>query len=188
MEIPVYGEVLDVLPISLWPMTMTYSTPEEFLQRYDARLIGDLVRDDGVQEPPGSLPANAVLLAVLADASAAVDAAVFVGNRHTPAQMAALSTTAASFVRRLVCDLALIYLKRRRGRFDQERDAALLQEVNATLQSLRDGQDLLLLNQQSQAAASTIELVRPELIPVTARQTIRNRTRNYYPDPPNPFR
>ncbi|MBS0205003.1 MAG: DUF1320 family protein [Planctomycetes bacterium] len=165
---------------------MPYATPTDLLERYDARLIGDLVRDDGVQEPANSLPANTVLLAVLADASAAVDAAVFVGNRYTVTQMAALSETAAAFVRRLTCDLALVYLKRRRGRFDQERDAALLNEVNSTLQSLRNGTDLLLLNQQSSAAASTLELVRPELIPVVTRQTIRNRTRNYYPDPPNP--
>lgn len=165
---------------------MPYATPTELLQRYDARLIGDLVRDDGVQEPASSLPTNAVLLAVLADASAAVDAAVFVGNRYTPTQMSSLSDTAAAFVRRLTCDLTLVYLKRRRGRFDQERDAALLNDVNATLQSLRDGTDLLLQNQQSSATASTLELVRPELIPVVHRQTIRNRTRNYYPDPPNP--
>ena len=161
---------------------MPYATGDEFLKRYDVRLIGDLVRDDGTQEPAGSLPANTVLLAVLEDASAAVDAAVFVGNRYTPAQMASLSETAAAFVRRLVCDLALIYLKRRRGRFDQDRDAALLKEVNATLDSLRQGEDLLLLESQSSATASTIELVRPELIPVHAPQTIRKRTRNYYPE------
>lgn len=161
---------------------MPYATGDEFLKRYDVRLIGDLVRDDGTQEPAGSLPANTVLLAVLEDASAAVDAAVFVGNRYTPAQMSSLSETAAAFVRRLVCDLALIYLKRRRGRFDQDRDAALLKEVNATLDSLRQGEDLLLLENQSSAPGSTIEMVRPELIPVHAPQTIRKRTRNYYPE------
>jgi len=165
---------------------MPYATGSEFLQRYDARLIGDLVRDDGIQEPVGSLPSNPVLSAALADASAAIDAAVYVGNRYTPAQMSSLSATAAAFVCRLVCDLALVYLKRRRGRFDSERDGVLLAEINKTLQSLRSGEDLLLLDQQSAAAASTLELIRPELIPVSTRQTIRRRTRNYYPDPPNP--
>lgn len=167
---------------------MPYATPADMLQRYDARLVGDLVRDDGVPESPDSLPSNAVLLAVLQDASAAVDAVVVVGRRYTPVQMASLSETAAAFVRRVVCDLALIYLKRRRGRFDQERDGALLDEVNAVLKSLRDGEDLLQLNPFNDAAASTIELVRPELIPVANRQTIRNRTRNYYPDSPDPRR
>ncbi len=164
---------------------MSYATPNDFLQRYDARLIGDLVSDTGTQVAAGALSTNAVLLAVLDDAGAAVDAAVFVGDRYTPAQMASLSTTAASFVRRLVCDLALLYLKRRRGRFDAEKDAALLKEISETLKSLRDGEDLLLLNTQSEAAASTIDLLQPHLVAVPALRTIRNRTRNYYPLPPD---
>ena len=170
-----------------WFFTMSYATPADFLQRYDARLIGDLVSDTGTPVSAGGLPTNAVLQAVLDDASAAVDAAVFVGDRYTPAQMASLSTTAASFVRRLVCDLALLYLKRRRGRFDAEKDSALLKELNETLKSLREGEDYLMLGTQTEAAAATIELVQPHLVAVPALRTIRNRTRNYYPLPPDGF-
>ncbi len=160
---------------------MPYSTPADMLQRYDARLVGDLVSDNGVQVPAGDLPTNGVLLSVLLDASAAVDAAVYVGNRYTPAQMASLSTTAAAFVRRLVCDLGLVYLKRRRGRFDPERDGALLTEINSTLDALRDGKDLLLMT-DTPSTAGTMELVQPQLIRVPARHTIRHRTQNYYPE------
>lgn len=165
---------------------MSYATGHDFLQRYDVRLVGDLVRDDGLQESAGGVPAHPVLLAALADSSAAIDSAVYVGNRYTPAQMAALAPTAQSFLCRLACDLALLYLKRRRGRFDQDRDAALLAETQTTLQSLRDGTDLLLLDGQAHAPASVIQLVSPELVPIVPRQTIRHRTRNYYPDPPPP--
>ena len=163
---------------------MSYATGEDIAQRYDLRLIGDLISDTGSPIPSGSIPTNTILLAVIEDASAAIDAAVFVGNRYTPAQMADLSDTAAAFIRRLTCDLTLIYLKRRRGRFDNEKDAALLKEVNDTLAALRDGKDLLLLNNQTEAPASTIELAQPHLIPVPARQTIRDSTRNYYPSGP----
>ena len=162
---------------------MSYATGEEFVQRYDVRLIGDLVKDDGVQASQTLIPTHPVVLALLGDASGAIDAALLVGNRYTPAQLADLSATAASFLRRLTSDLTLIYLKRRRGRFDPEKDGALLKEINATLDSLRKGEDLLLLADQTQAAASTIELVRPELIPVCRKQTIRHNTRNYYPLP-----
>jgi len=162
---------------------MPYANANDFLQRYDVRLIGDLVSDDGTRVNPGDLPNHTVVLAVLNDASATVDAAVYVGNRYTPDQLANLSDTAAAFVRRLVCDLALIYIKRRRGRFDPEKDAALLREVNDTLAGLRDGKDLLLLTGQTEASASTIELVRPELISVNRPRTIQNETRNYYPNP-----
>ena len=161
---------------------MAYCTPAEFLQRYDVRLIGELVRDNGVREDPTTLLTEPILLAVLVDASAAVDAAVFVGDRYTPAQMLTLSTTAAAFVRRVVSDLALIYLKRRRGRFDPEKDGALLKEVNETLTALRDGKDMLLLTGQTEAPASVLELVRPNLVNVSRPNTIRRNTRNYYPN------
>lgn len=162
---------------------MPYATPAEMLQRYDARLLGDLASDTGTAVDPGDLPANANLLAVLIDASGSVDAAVYVGNRYTPAQMASLSTTAAAFVRRLTCDFALIFLKRRRGRFDAEKDGPLLKEVNESLAALRDGKDLLLLSGQTEAPASTIELARPELVTVDRPRTIQSRTNNYYPQP-----
>lgn len=161
---------------------MSYATTTDMTQRYDARLIGELVADDGVKVAAGSLGSNGVLLAVLADASAAIDAAVSVGNRYTRAQMADLSTTAAAFITRLTCDISLLYLKRRRGVFNAEKDAALLEEVNRSLKSLRDGNDVLLLDGATEAPAATIELVKPELVPLTRPNTIRRRTRNYYPN------
>jgi phage gp36-like protein len=124
--------------VLLW-CTMLYATCSDMAARYDVRLIGDLVSDTGAQVIAADLPTNANLLAALTDASSAVDAALFVGNRYTPAQLASLSDTGASLLRRLVSDLALIYLKRRRGRFDSEKDAALLKEVNDALKALRDG-------------------------------------------------
>jgi phage gp36-like protein len=160
---------------------MPYAAGTDFVARYDVRLIGDLISDTGTQVPAASVPDNPNLLAALTDASSAIDAAVFVGNRYTPAQMASLSATAAAFLTRLTCDLALVYLKRRRGRFDAEKDAALLKEVNETLDALRKGDDLLLLSTQTEAAASTMELVRPELIRIRRPQTIRYDTQNYYP-------
>lgn len=163
---------------------MPYATGAEFLSRYDVRLIGDLVRDDGAQETATLVPTNPNLTACLDDASAAIDAALVVGSRYTPAQLAGeLSVSAAAFLRRLTCDMTLIFLKRRRGRFDPERDGALLKEVNETLQSLRDGNNLLMLEDETEAPASTIDLVTPELIPICRRNTIRARTRNYYPLP-----
>lgn len=149
------------------------------LKRYDARLLGDLVSDNGVAVAADTLPDNPVLLAVLDDASAAVDAAVFVGNRYTPEQMASLSATAAAFVRRLVCDLALIYIKRRRGRFDSDKDAALLKEVNATLDALRRGDDVLVSDQNPSPGPP---LEGTEMVTVTRPRTLLSPIRNYYPD------
>lgn len=161
----------------------SFATPDDFLQRYDVRLVADLISDVGAPSVNAATDPN--LQAVLDDATGAINAAVYVGDRYTPEQMANLSETAASFIRRLCCDMALIYLKRRRGKFDPEKDGALLKEVNETLQSLKAGDNLLLLQDQTEAPASVVELIRPELIGVRRSTTIRDVTRGYYPYNPD---
>jgi phage gp36-like protein len=158
---------------------MPYATPQDMVSRYDTRLLGDLVSDTGA--PSVNILTDPNLAAVLDDATGSIDAAVYVGNRYKPEQMARLSETAAAFIRRLCCDLALIYLKRRRGRFDPEKDGALLKELNETLQSLRNGNNLLLLEEQTDAPASVTFLDRPQLVGVKRSTSIRASTRNYYP-------
>jgi len=158
---------------------MPYATGSEMLERYDARLLGDLVSDNGVAVSAGALPGHPNLVAVLNDASAAIDAAVFVGNRYTPSQMSNLSASAAAFVRRLTCDLALIYIKRRRGRFDSDKDAALLKEVNASLDALRSGDDVLVSEQDNDPGP---QLEGTEMVTVVRPRSLLNQIQNYYPD------
>ena len=102
-------------------MTVTsYANGTDFLARYDARLIGDLVRDDGTQENPATLPTNTNLLTALCDAYGDIVSAAVVGDRYTVDQLdpANLSPAALSYLIRLNCDIALIMIKRRRGKFD----------------------------------------------------------------------
>ena len=65
----------------------SYANGTDFLTRYDARLIGDLVRDDGTQENPATLPTNTNLLTALSDAYGDIVAAAVVGDRYTVAQL-----------------------------------------------------------------------------------------------------
>lgn len=166
--------------------TTSYATGAEFLARYDARLIGDLVRDDGQQEDAGSLPIHTNLLTALNDAYGQIVAAMVYGNRYTLAQLdpANLSVPSLSFLKRLNCDLALILIKRRRGRFDSEKDAALLKETQQQIKDLKTGDLQLLATTDDHAQAATISMAQPELIPVTARNSIRFNTKNYYPQYP----
>lgn len=158
---------------------MVWATPADMLARFDARLIGDLVSDVGV--PTANPLTDANLAALLDDSTGVIDSALFYGARYTTAQLADLSASALSFLRRLCCDLTLIYLKRRRGRYDPEKDGALQKEVDARLLGLRNGENLLMLEEATVAPASTVELVRPEMIGVKRSQTIRDSVSGYYP-------
>jgi phage gp36-like protein len=159
-----------------------YATGADMLARYDARLLGDLASDVNVPVTPSALPSNINLTSAITDASAAITAAVFSGDRYTPAQLATLSGVALSLMKRLTCDLALIYMKRRRGKFDPEKDGALLKETNEAIKRLRDGDDYLMLSTTQEAEASVLELVIPNPRnpnrPLTAKRQTWGR---YYP-------
>lgn len=164
---------------------MLYATTADFLTRYDARLIADLASDTGTAVQGIVLSTNANVVAAVTDASADIDAALFMGDRYTPAQLESLSDTAASLLRRLASDIALIYMKRRRGKFDPEKDGALLKEITERLNRLRNGENYLMLSTDSEAEASTLLIVRPKRDAANRAVTIKGQTRNYYPANPD---
>lgn len=166
---------------------MAFATGADFCQRYDTGLFGDLVQDDGEQEGPVALRTNANLLAAIEDADANIRACLFTGARYSVADLASLSDTAASVLRRLNCDLAMIYLKRRRGMFNPEKDGALQKEVSEALAGLRKGETVLLGEDEVKAPASVLELDRPELI-TKYRVSPVYKYPGYYPQPRDAFR
>ena len=137
---------------------MTYATGVDMVSRYDVRLLGSLVHDDSNIEPAGTVPNHPNLIQVLSDASADIEAALFVGARYTPAQLAALSASAKTFLSRLCSDQALIYLKRRRGKFDDQADKALQESVDAKLKCLRNGDNVLMAETEDEAVCNPISV------------------------------
>lgn len=96
----------------------SYCTVTEFLERADARTVGDLVSDSGARVSASSLTANANVLTAIADASGMLESACVAGERYTPADLLALTGVSASFLRMLVSDLALGRLILRRPQKD----------------------------------------------------------------------
>lgn len=166
-------------------MTTSYATGDDFAARYDVRLVGDLVRDDGTQEPVTSLALNPNLLAMLTDGYGKIISVITTGDRYTLAQLdpANLSPSGISFLKRLNCDLALLYLKQRRGKFNEKTDKFLKESCDEGLKALKDGAAILLGIHDPNALASVIGMSQPELLPIQRRNTIRFRVPNYYPGP-----
>ena len=106
---------------------MAYCTGAQFLERYDARRVSELIRDDGVKLSTGFAAyciSNANLLAALEDASAEIDAAAFVGKRYSKDRLTTLVAvdsggklvnTGGFLLLRLVADIAYANLVSRRG-------------------------------------------------------------------------
>ena len=118
---------------------MSYITNAEFLQRFDARLIGDLVQDANSRTSSANLLVDANLSAILADASGWIESACFVGERYSAADLTGLGPNSLAFLKRLVADIALVLLCQRRG-FSYKDKFPLLEESMKTLDRLRLGE------------------------------------------------
>lgn len=91
-----------------------YVTAAEFIARYDQRIVGDLASVDGVRVTASALSSDTRLTTALEDASGEVDAAVMVGDRYTPADLAALTGNGLQFLKKIVSDVAFVMLIERR--------------------------------------------------------------------------
>lgn len=91
-----------------------YANGDDLLKRYDARVIGDLVSDNGTRVSV-NLNINSVLLGALDDASGMIESAVYVGKRYTAEHLSGLTNNSLSLLKRLTCDLAFEYLRTRRA-------------------------------------------------------------------------
>lgn len=92
-----------------------YATPADFLARTDAGLLGDFVRDDGAQDSATQLLADTNLATALVDASGLVEAYCEAGGRYTVDDLQALTGNGLGLLKRIVCGLAIQFLRNRRG-------------------------------------------------------------------------
>lgn len=92
-----------------------FATPADLLQRYDYRLIGQLISDTGSAENSTAILADPITTQMLADASGLIVSYALKGGRYSESDLAALTGNGQSFLERLTCDLALYYFVQRRG-------------------------------------------------------------------------
>lgn len=159
---------------------MSYATATDYLARYDARVAGDLVDDNEDQQSASDLLTDDVLQAMLDDASGDIEAALGVGGLYTPTDLAALTGNAAKHLIRICCDIAHVYLLRRRGLIPTDEHKAAIELAEAHLERLRSGQNVF--NIANREDAGIIDTTGPSLVDFGNMNLIRDRTRNYYPD------
>lgn len=92
-----------------------FATPAQLLQRYDYRLIGQLISDTGTAEDASAIIADPITTQMLADASGLIVSYALKGGRYSEADLTALTGNGQAFLERLTCDLSLYYFVQRRG-------------------------------------------------------------------------
>lgn len=165
---------------------MSYATPTEFLKRYDARIVGDLVRDSGEQATSAELLDDVNLQAALDDASGDIDAALMVGERYTPTELDSLTGNSQTLLIRMCCDIAMAFLLRRRPSKDADKDTARLELAERHLNRLRDGEQVFFRGDEFDHAG-VLDTTGPSTVQLQNLNLMRDRTQNYYPERRLPF-
>lgn len=156
---------------------MAYLTNTQFLQCFDARLVGDLVQDTNTRESPSELASDPNLTYILNQASGWVETACFTGSIYSAADLAALPENSLALLQRLVADIALVLLCQRRGRSYKDK-YPLLDESLKLLDQLRLGARVFDLPNQEAAGLASNNVV--SLATIQSAQWITS-TYQYFP-------
>ena len=158
---------------------MAYAASTDLTARFDERVIADLASDSG--EPVGDLSSDATVEAALDDASGRIDAAVTVAQHYTPTQLAALTGTDLALLKRLTCELAMLFLMGRRQESWLGNDYERLEKrVEDQLDRLRRGERLFGLEANRNAGLPTID--GPTTTQYDNLHLLRGRVHNFYPE------
>ena len=158
----------------------SYATPQQLLQRHHPDLVNDLAADDGVRTSRIDLVADVNVLAALADASGAIEAALVAGNRYTVDQLTNLTGNSASLLARITCDIAMAFLFDRAASLDVEKCRKYKDQAEEHLNKLHDGQNVF--NLESHKTAGNPSLGGPSAVDYARLNLIPDRTQHYYPD------
>jgi len=165
---------------------MSYATPADFLARFDARIFGDVVRDDNDQATPQELLDDPNLQAALDDASGDIEAACLVGERYTPTALAGLTGNSVFHLKRICCDIAMAYLLRRRPSDNADVDEKRIGTAEKHLDKLRTGENVFWRGDDIDQAG-VVDMTGPTTVHLNQLNSIARRTHNYYPAPLLPF-
>src|SRR5438270_3796199 len=97
----------------------SYATPDDFIKRVDIKIPGLLCRDDQTEATEEALLTDPVLQVCLEDASGAVEAECLIAGRYKPVDLQALTGVSLGLLKRIVCGIAVQYLRWRRGIMEQ---------------------------------------------------------------------
>lgn len=153
---------------------VAYATGEDLIDRYDVDLVGDLASDDRETLDREDVPTHPHVLTALEDASGEVDTALLAGGRYTTDQLAGMTGTSASYLKAIVCGLAMAALHERRPEAVEEaRIERLTKRATEAIRAIRRGDNVFGL--QEQIEATRLDLNGPSALQLRDRNGLAER-------------
>ena len=134
-------------------LTSLYASPSQMLERYDSRILGQLLEDDGTIVSAANAKNHPRLIAALEDATGQIRSAATVGDKYTNEQLEQLSRDEDPFLVRMACGLALGFLYARRQSTDQLPDEVI--RFEEWLATLRFGERIFPIAEVKEAGNTT---------------------------------
>src|SRR5262252_940921 len=102
------------MPLTNISGPVAYCTPQQMVNRYDVRTIGQYLSDDGVKLTPDEVKASPILEELLMEASGELEGALLRGGRYTPADLGALTGNGLEMLAGLVAGYCMFLVWDRR--------------------------------------------------------------------------
>ncbi len=166
---------------------MSFSTPADFKARYDLRILGDVVADNGTQVTGTGLDTDANLQCALDDACGEMLAALMAGGRYSRADLTSLTDESANYLKRIECDIALRLVVDRRtyGRPSETFDR-VYSRATEHLKLLRSGENIFDL--VAAQTASVPSVTGPTVVQLDNLNLPSRRAQGHlFPRVPNPY-
>ncbi len=160
---------------------MAYASSADLIARFDVRIIQDLASDTGTQVSAGDLSSDAKVSASLDDASGKIDSALTVAQIYTTDDLEGLTGNSLALLKRITCELAMVFLiGRRQEKFLDESLAQVEEKSEAYLDRIRKGErlfgsveDAVTAGLPTVGGMTAVEYNELNLMP--------DRTHNFYP-------
>ena len=156
----------------------SYATPAQMKERFDVRILGDLVTDTDTRVSAANLLTDTNLQAALDDASGEIEAALLQGKRYTTADLEGLSGNSAKYLARLTCEIAFGLLWERRPWYERDGREAAIERSKKALDLLRKGEHVFDVDGVKEAGVPSVE--GPSRVELKNQNLLRTRLEGRY--------
>ncbi|MFO0940079.1 MAG: hypothetical protein U0930_04865 [Pirellulales bacterium] len=162
---------------------MAFATTNEFTDRYDFRLIGDLISDDETQVEDLTLTevqGHTGTATVLNDASGEIVTNLIAGGRYTQAELESLTGYSKDHLTRICCDIAIgLLIQRRPKRLNQEIAESITDQARKHILAMRKGDNVFGIPEKVESGNLSIINQSPESI--EALNLLPDRMGRFFP-------
>jgi len=158
----------------------TYAAADDLVKRFDERDIQQLVVDDSSDSTTVDVSSNARVETALDDAEGEVIAALRKGGRYEAAQLAALTGTDLEYLKRIICEIAMVHLFRRRATTNPDVLKFYEDIRKGHIKDLQDGNSVITGDEPAAAGAGAVNNEGPSIAEWNERNLWRDRAK-YFP-------